>query len=74
MHYRIVTPPHIGAAHILRQTIDWLREDKAMQADRVRLTKACCAPASTILRVLHCPRMSASSAVRLGENWALIAP
>jgi ArsR family transcriptional regulator len=45
MHYRIVMPPHIGATQILRQTLDWLKEDKAMQADRARLMKACCAPA-----------------------------
>ena len=29
MHYRIVMPPHIGAAQILRQTLDWMKEDKA---------------------------------------------
>ncbi len=45
MHYRIVMPPHIGAAQILRQTLDWLREEKAMQADRARLRNACCSPA-----------------------------
>lgn len=45
MHYRIVTPPHSGAVQILRQTLAALREDKAMQADRARLTKACCTPA-----------------------------
>lgn len=44
MHYRIVMPPHIGAAQILRQTLDWLTEDRAMQADRARLAKACCTP------------------------------
>jgi ArsR family transcriptional regulator len=44
MHYRTVMPPHIGAAQILRQTIDWLKEDKAMLADKARLTKACCTP------------------------------
>jgi ArsR family transcriptional regulator len=44
MHYRIVMPPHIGATQILRQTLDWLKEDKAMQADKARLTKACCSP------------------------------
>ena len=42
MHYRNVMPPHIGATQILRQTLDWLQEDKAMQADKARLTKACC--------------------------------
>lgn len=44
MHYRIIMPPHIGATQILRQTLEWLKEDKAMQSDRSRLTKACCAP------------------------------
>jgi ArsR family transcriptional regulator len=49
MHYRIVMPPHIGASMILRQTLDWLKEDKAMQADRARLSKACCSPAKYAL-------------------------
>jgi ArsR family transcriptional regulator len=44
MHYRIVMPPHIGAAQILKQTLGWLKEDKAMQSDRARLSKACCSP------------------------------
>src|ERR1700712_1550956 len=44
MHYRIVMPPHIGAAQILKQTLGWLKEEKAMQADRARLTKACSFP------------------------------
>jgi ArsR family transcriptional regulator, arsenate/arsenite/antimonite-responsive transcriptional repressor len=44
MHYRIVMPPHIGAGQILKQTLGWLKEEKAMQADRARLTKACCSP------------------------------
>ncbi len=44
MHYRIVMPAHIGAAQILKQTLDWLKEERAMQADRARLTKACCSP------------------------------
>jgi ArsR family transcriptional regulator len=48
MHYRIVTPPHPGAAQILRQTLAWLSEDKAMRADRSRLTKACCSPAKFV--------------------------
>ena len=49
MHYRIVMPPHIGAAQILRQTLGWLKEEKTMQADRARLTKACCSPAKYAL-------------------------
>jgi ArsR family transcriptional regulator len=45
MHYRIVMPPNIGAAQVLRQTLGWLKEERAMQADRARLSKACCSPA-----------------------------
>jgi ArsR family transcriptional regulator len=44
MHYRIVMPPHTGAAQILRQTLETLRQEKPMQADTARLDKACCAP------------------------------
>jgi ArsR family transcriptional regulator len=44
MHYRIVMPPHIGAAQILRQALVAMQEEKPMQADRARLTRACCAP------------------------------
>jgi ArsR family transcriptional regulator len=44
MHYRIVMPPHIGAAQILRQALAAMQEEKPMQADRARLTRACCAP------------------------------
>lgn len=44
MHYKIVVPKHPGAARILSETLSVLREDKAMQADLSRLTKACCAP------------------------------
>jgi ArsR family transcriptional regulator, arsenate/arsenite/antimonite-responsive transcriptional repressor len=49
MHYRIVMPPHLGASLILRQTLEWLKEDKGMQADRARLTKACCSPSKYAL-------------------------
>jgi ArsR family transcriptional regulator len=48
MHYRIVMSPNTGAAQVLRQTLTWLKEEKAMQADRVRLTKACCTPAKFV--------------------------
>jgi len=49
MHYRIVMPPHLGAARILIQTLSWLKEEKAMQTDRGRLTKACCSPSKYAL-------------------------
>ena len=45
MHYRIVMPPNIGAAQVLRQTLAWLKDERTMQADRSRLSKACCSPA-----------------------------
>lgn len=48
MHYRIVMPPNAGTAQVLRQTLAWLKEDRAMQADRARLAKACCAPAKFV--------------------------
>lgn len=44
MHYRIVMPQHPGAADILRQTLAAVKEEKAMQNDRARLVRACCAP------------------------------
>ena len=44
MHYRIVMPPNIGAAQVLQQTLAWLREERTMQADRARLSRACCSP------------------------------
>ena len=44
MHYKIVVPSHNGAAKILREAIAVLREEKPMQADLARLSKACCAP------------------------------
>jgi len=42
-HYKIVAAKHAGAARILSETLSVLSEDKAMQADLSRLTKACCA-------------------------------
>ena len=44
MHYKIVVPKDPGAARILSEALAVLKEDKAMQADRTRLNKACCAP------------------------------
>ncbi|MBN9617195.1 MAG: ArsR family transcriptional regulator [Acidobacteriales bacterium 59-55] len=44
MHYRIVMPPNEGAVKVLEQILEWFKEEKTMQADRAKLTKACCAP------------------------------
>ena len=48
IHYRIVMPKNIGADQVLRQTLQWLKGDKEMQADRSRLSKACCSPAKFV--------------------------
>ena len=44
MHYRIVMPPNEGAAQVLQQILQWFKNEKTMQADRTKLTKACCSP------------------------------
>ena len=44
MHYRVILPPHDGAARILQQTLQWMREERSMRADRARLDRACCSP------------------------------
>lgn len=49
MHYRIVMPPHAGASRILLQTLVWLKDEKTMQADKARLTRACTAPSKYTL-------------------------
>ena len=49
MQYRIVMPPHIGASEALRQTLAWLKDEKTMQADKARLTRACRSPSKYAL-------------------------
>jgi ArsR family transcriptional regulator len=44
MHYRMRMPEDEGAARILRESLKWMQEDRAMHADRARLVKVCCAP------------------------------
>ncbi len=44
MHYRLVMPPNVGAAQIFRQTLAWLGDEREMQGDRARLSRACCRP------------------------------
>lgn len=48
MHYKIAVPAHAGAARLLRETLAVLREEKTMQADLMRFSKACCAPQKLI--------------------------
>lgn len=44
IHYRVVEPPDPHAARIFSEVRAWLVSDPAMQRDRARLTKICCAP------------------------------
>lgn len=44
IHYRLVEPPESHAAKIFREVRAGLANDPAMQSDRERLQKICCAP------------------------------
>lgn len=46
MHYRLVQPSTPAAVRVLHETLEWLREDRSMRAERSRLLKACCSPPS----------------------------
>jgi ArsR family transcriptional regulator len=67
MHYRIVMPPHLWASEILWQTLDSLKGEKTMQADRARLTKVAAHPRSTRLMVLRFRLLSVRSALGLAD-------
>jgi ArsR family transcriptional regulator len=43
IHYRIVEPRDAHAANIFREVRAWLANEPAMQGDRARLRKICCA-------------------------------
>ena len=42
MHYRIIQPKDPSAAQVLKNTQDWLKNDREMQRDRSRLVRMCC--------------------------------
>jgi ArsR family transcriptional regulator, arsenate/arsenite/antimonite-responsive transcriptional repressor len=44
MHYRVAVHKDVLARAVLTDTLRWLEQDKEMQRDRSRLTRACCAP------------------------------
>lgn len=44
MHYRIATPTDENAAKVLTEVRRWLASDPAMEQDRNRLARICCAP------------------------------
>jgi ArsR family transcriptional regulator, arsenate/arsenite/antimonite-responsive transcriptional repressor len=48
IHYSLATPPSPHAASILKTVLEALKQDKALQRDRKRLTRACCGPRSLV--------------------------
>ena len=43
-HYRITEPENERAAKVLREILEWLKEDEEMQRDRKQMMKVFCAP------------------------------
>ena len=71
IHYRIVMPPHSGAAQILRETLAMLEEEKAMQSDRLRLAKVCCSP-TPVPALEGAPRLSRSHPLRIAAENEIV--
>lgn len=67
MHYRMVMPRNEGAANLLHSILDWLKEEKSMQADRSKLTKVCCAP-EKFVALQGAPLPAPSGAVAVGAT------
>ena len=62
MHYRISPPPDRHAERVLKEVMAWLKDDKEMQRDRVRLVKVCCM-ASPPVQILGAPKPAGIAAV-----------
>jgi ArsR family transcriptional regulator len=43
-HYRITEPENERAAKVLREILEWLKDDQEMRQDRKQMMKVCCAP------------------------------
>ena len=56
MHYRMLMPPNIGAAQVLKQALSWLKHESQMQADRSASFHKCAAlpPSSPPFRARPC--------------------
>jgi ArsR family transcriptional regulator, arsenate/arsenite/antimonite-responsive transcriptional repressor len=54
IHYKLVMPNDAHVAAILQATVDSLKQDKELQGDLQRLTKAFCGPKS-LVQVLGAP-------------------
>ena len=58
MHYRMVPPANPSACALVRDALAWLAEDKQMQRDRSRLTRASCVPQKfVLLRTAPVPKL-----------------
>ncbi len=55
MHYRITFPEDPPARRVLRDVMEWLKEEQEMQRDRARLVKVCCAPSPPV-QILGAPK------------------
>src|SRR5215475_3539993 len=62
IHYRISPPPDPHAERVLKEVTAWLKDDKEMQRDRVRLVKVCCM-ASPPVQILGAPKPAGIAAV-----------
>ena len=62
MHYRISPPPDPHAERVLNEVMAWLKDDKEMQRDKVRLVKVCCM-ASPPVQILGAPKPAGIAAV-----------
>jgi len=56
MHYRISRPKDENAGKVLMDVREWLANDAAIQQDRKRLDKICCAPELPIQLARHSKR------------------
>src|SRR5256714_12772225 len=54
MHYRLTLPQEPHAAAIMETALEALRQDKHMQHDRVRLSRACCG-SNSLVQLLGAP-------------------
>lgn len=43
-HYSIIEPENAHAKKVLREILEWLKEDKGMRRDLEQMMKMCCAP------------------------------
>lgn len=65
MHYRIAPPGDPHAERILKDLMSWLKDDKEMQRDRVRLVKMCCMTSSPV-QILGAPKPASITAAAAG--------